>query len=82
MPVSVYQRRHPAQWLDARGFTLIDLVVVIAILAAIAIPNYSEYIVRSNRPAVQSFVAGSLRSRVTVQPINADWRRRLAGLDR
>ena len=44
----------------ARGFTLLELVVVMAvaaILAAIAIPNYSEYVMRSHRSAVQSFIS-------------------------
>ena len=46
--------------IEQAGFTLIELmiaVVVIGILAAIALPNYQEYVRKSRRGDAQSFLA-------------------------
>lgn len=44
---------------QSRGFTLIELMVtvaIVAILAAIAYPSYTNYVVRSNRSAAQGYM--------------------------
>ena len=43
------------------GFTLIELmvtVVIVAILAAVAYPSYTRYVIKTNRSAAQSFMLG------------------------
>ena len=44
-----------------QGFTLVELMIVVAIvsiLATVAYPSYTQYTTRSNRSAAQSFILG------------------------
>ena len=56
--------------LESRGFTLIELliaIVIIAILAAVAIPSYRSYVIKSRR-------SDAITELLQIQSLQARWR--------
>ncbi len=57
----------------ARGFTLIELMItvaVVAILSAIAYPSYQEYVLRSRRVEAQSLLGEAAARQERAQYLN------------
>jgi type IV pilus assembly protein PilE len=73
--------KHPAQ--AARGFTLIELMVVVSIigiLAALAYPNYTEYVARGKRGKAQSALLEAAQFMQRYYAANNRYDKNLSGL--
>ncbi len=61
---------------DARGFTLIELMIVIAIvgiLASIAMPSYRDYVRKANMAEVTQLVGGVKTKLLEFYNLNGRW---------
>jgi type IV pilus assembly protein PilE len=68
--------RFPGRVASALGFTLIELLIavaVVAILAAIAIPSYSAYIVRGQRAAAKAVLLQTAQAMERYYTVNGSY---------